>query len=198
MFACFIGGPCSGKTTTAALSFAQFKELGFPTDWIPEQARSEIARLRASSKRTGVQYELTDEIQLKIMLNQFRLEQDMYESTENLVFLLADGSVLNSLLYLSAETRESGEVQQLITAAVSRYDVIFYCAPIGEYSVLDPNRPHSYKESLKLDADLHSLVLENTDLALKEPVQVLTGPAAHRAGAVRSYLLQKTRLQGRL
>lgn len=189
MFASFVGSPASGKTTTAALTFASFKELGVSCEWIPESARSVIANIRtARGLKPRDPLKLSDAETISIMRQQFAIEQDMYLATGNEVFLLADGSVLNSLLYLPAAVREQDQVKNFALTAAKNYDVIFYCPPVRQQNQFDPNRVHSLEESRAIDAEA-KLVLSGLGRQVKAPIIALVGSPTDRASTVKNYLM---------
>ncbi len=191
MFASFIGSPASGKTTTAALTFAGFKELGIPTEWIPEKARTLIAGWRSmQGLAPGAPMHLDDFSHLTIMKEQYLIEKQMFFATGNEVYLLADGSTLNSLLYMSPKTRELPYVQEAASKAAEMYDVIFYCPPILQQATFDPNRVHTFEQSKEIDSRVHEM-LAAFEGKIKAPVIALIGTPVARAAMVKEYLLRE-------
>jgi thymidylate kinase len=195
MFASFIGSPGSGKTTTAALAFAGLKEIGLPVEWIPERARTYIASLRASKKLAPTQpLKLNDNDTLTIMKEQFLVEQTMLESTGNQVALIADGSTLNSLVYLSLEARTQELVQKAALEAAKNYDVVFYCPPVRTPPGFDPNRIHTLEESRGLDQKIQEM-LDRLQGKINAPIIALIGTPAARSLTVKNYLLAEGRMR---
>jgi hypothetical protein len=145
----FLGCPCSGKTTTAAKAFADLKDMGVSAEFIPEQARLYIATKRFLDP--GEPVLLGDEDQLHIMKKQELIEKIMVSGAGATTVVIADSTVLNTLLYMTPETRASEDVQEIIQRALARYDLIFYCSPVKPPLSLDPNRIHDEQQSLALD-----------------------------------------------
>jgi predicted ATPase len=153
MLIAFVGTPCSGKTTTAARLFADLKDAGHPAEFIPEEARRYIAVRRLN----GDTRPLIDSNQVDIMSIQMESERLMGLSSPDSV-VVADSSAVNALLYMSPEFRGTPSIQHAALAAASRYDVVFRCHPVRPGSQYDPNRVHSFDESLKLDAEVEPLL----------------------------------------
>lgn len=181
----FIGCPCSGKTTTAAMTFADLKLMGISTEFIPEQARHYIATKRCDQWFSD-HVTLTDEDQLEIMRQQSGMEDVMTASKGAVV--VTDSSVFNTLLYLSEAKLAHDDVQWLIEAALERYDLLFYCAPVKMLPTLDPNRIHSEEQSLELDKKIPAL-LKRFAPDLK-PIFLL-GDAKERHHVVTKSILEK-------
>jgi hypothetical protein len=155
----FIGCPCSGKTTTAALAFADLKNMGIASEFIPEQARLYIAERRVHD---GLRPEdalfLSDEDQKLILTKQFDYETTLIKACGPEVKIVADSSVLNTLLYMSPEAR--AEVRPLVEEAVLRYSLLFYCGPVKPPLSLDPNRIHDEQASMEIDKKIPVLLEE--------------------------------------
>jgi nicotinamide riboside kinase len=184
-----IGSPCSGKTTVAAKLFAELKDLGLPTDYVAEQARLFIANKRFLQVKAGEGegVALTDEDQLAIARQQFRHELIMSDPR---TILITDSSVLNSLLYMSENFRQSEEVQSLAKAAAARYDLLFICHPVQRPDGIDPNRIHGEDFSLKVHDSigpiLQSFMFEASELDIKH----LVGPSRVRLQGALSTTLE--------
>lgn len=163
----FIGCPQSGKTTTAAMAFASLKEVGLVAEFIPEQARYHIAKLRL---KLGIdkQLILKDEDQLDILKRQLELDSLMVEACGQHVIVISDSSPLNSVLYMSEEFRKSQEVQDLLQKSVKITNLSFYAHPIPYVNVIDPNRLHSQAESLKIDSQIFELLKQFPELKVQE------------------------------
>ena len=155
----FIGCPCSGKTTTAAMTFADLKTMGIATELIPEQARLVIAekRVRQNLKPEDT-VELTERDQAEIIGKQEEYETLLLQACGPEVTLIADSSVLNTLLYMEPELR--AEMHDEVAEFLPRYDLLFYCSPVKPPSAQDPNRVHSYEQSLKIDREIPKLLSE--------------------------------------
>lgn len=158
MIVTFLGVPCSGKTTTATKLFADLKEAGIPAEFVPEYARQYIASLKYDSP--GEDVKLDDGDQISIMVEQARLERVFAKACGPDVVLVVDGCALNTLLYLSSGARQNPVVQSIVKMSMKAYDVVFVCEPVQALDGLDPNRIHSWEESLQLNGVLESLLLK--------------------------------------
>ena len=169
MLISFIGSPCSGKTTTAAMLFSKLKEGGLPVEFLGEYARLYIAERRLSLRAEGVQkLTLTDQDQMNILVTQAKQEILMNQSLEGIPggVVVSDTSCLNSLLYMSPEQRQSPKVREWIRIVMKSNYLTFYCKPVDIPSyqkALDPNRVHSQEESQAIDQDLPE-ILKNLDV----------------------------------
>lgn len=180
----FIGSPSSGKTTTAALVFADLKDMGVTAEFIPEQARTYIAEKRLSLRQTpGSSVHLDDDDQRAIMLRQMRYEEMLLQSTGQGSLIVTDSSVFNTLIYMSDTTRS--EVTTMLREHLKKYQFLFYCAPVKMPASCDPNRVHNQEEALKLDHEIPKL-LEVFDL---KPT-ILTGTSSQRRSVVTRKILE--------
>ncbi len=152
MIVSFIGCPASGKTTTAAMLFAELKKLGISAEFICEEARIHIASIRYEQGLSPSDpVHLTDRDQQEIMEAQWQSEEVLSTVCGPSVVVVSDSSALNSLLYMSPARRDSQEVQDLLE--VYRCDLVFYTPPLATVTHgLDPNRVHSQSESLRIDS----------------------------------------------
>jgi predicted ATPase len=146
MLISFIGAPCSGKTTSAARLFADLKDLGYPAEFVAEAARLYIAKKKNHYGDTS--FSLSDVDQLMILSLQKSAEETMNHRGS---LVVTDSSVFNTLLYLSDESQEDPKVREDISSAKKRYDLIFRCPPVKASTECDPNRVHSFEESLGLN-----------------------------------------------
>jgi thymidylate kinase len=146
----FVGSPCSGKTTTAALVFAHLKDEGLLTEFVSEQARLYISRKRFQSLSPEKAVVLTDDDQEAIMASQALTEEHMSVSVGDYGVLISDASPLNSLLYMSEERRESKNVKKYIEMTVKNTDLLFFAHPVISKMHTDPNRIHSLEQSILL------------------------------------------------
>ncbi len=157
MLLSIIGSPCSGKTTTAAMVFAQLKEHGILAEFIPEQARTYIARKRIQQGLTSEDpVLLTDDDQLKIMNLQIDLEKVMKQACNPETVIVCDSSSLNALFYMSDELLQSEQIKSMIEEAKILYDGIFYCPPLKSFVAGDSNRVHG----MDFSHEFHSRVPE--------------------------------------
>ena len=155
MLVTFLGAPCSGKTTTAARVFADIQDAGYPAEFIAEQARLYIAKLRYACKQGGFEFKLTDGEQCRIMQGQLVAEQVF--SSEKSLITITDSSVLNGMLYLQAEHLRNLQ-EGVVKTEANLVSVAFLCYPVKAPLMADPNRVHSEEESLKLHDSLKGLI----------------------------------------
>lgn len=187
MLIAFIGPPCSGKTTTAARLFADLKDAGYPAEFLPEHARRYIAQRRLR----GITEPLNDEDQLHIMGSQEAEEKLMKLSSPDSV-CVADSSAINAFLYMTKDFRDNLLIKRDVYEAAQRYSLIFRCSPVRPGSLYDPNRVHSFDESVALDELVNPLLSHLVDL---DRVVHLFGPQKMRAqkayGAVLEAIVQE-------
>lgn len=164
MLVSFIGCPSSGKTTTAAMTFARLKDMNFTTEFIVEAARKYIIHKRLEDGLSpGTHPVLTDGDQIHIMAEQFGLEEEYIWSCGPEMTIITDSSPLNALLYMGAKTRASTQVQDIRKKVLERDTLYFYCPPIPPGDREDQNRVHSYEESLKVDESI-GIILADVSL----------------------------------
>jgi nicotinamide riboside kinase len=152
----FIGCPSSGKTTTAAMLFAKFKERGIPSEFICEEARKYIMTQRWNRKiPPEISLSLSDRDQQNIMTQQFKVEEMTKEVCGNKVIVICDSSALNALLYMTPGYRE--QIPHFIEIAKRQIDLAFYLHPVRMPNIFDPNRIHDEATSLRINEDLLSV-----------------------------------------
>jgi len=181
----FIGAPCSGKTTTAAMLFSSLKETGISCELSSEQARLYIARKKVQLKLSPKQFPtLTDKDQVKIMVQQLEVDEALVTSCGCDVLVISDSSPINSLLYMGTKTRTASEVQEYIRRSLKITSATFLAAPIVRRNgVADPNRIHSQAQSDLVQQQIPAL------LSSLPPFKVidLCGSPAERLLAVQNY-----------
>jgi len=152
----FIGGPCSGKTTSAARLFAEFKDSGQSTEYIAERARWHIAKKKYELLRRGLEskFVLDDLDQLSILSDQEHAEDVMNQDN---IIVITDSCVLNTFLYLGDNVLNSPSIQQFGRQVAKRYDVLFVCAPVARPFGIDPNRVHDEEASRIIHEKVASL-----------------------------------------
>lgn len=170
MLISFIGAPCSGKTTTAAMVFAALKDAGQLAEFVPEQARWYIARKRKSAFEAHCKAEmadlakpiggiapwsfpvsLSDADQIEIMGQQRQADDLMYMTAGPGTTIVTDSSPINSLFYMSDEVQELQSKGEAIQAACKHTSLFFYVKPISCQVTGDLLRIHSDKFSRELD-----------------------------------------------
>jgi hypothetical protein len=149
----FAGGPASGKTTSAMKLFTYFKETGIPVELVPEFARLYIAMKRLQNHN----FVLDDRDQLNIQGTQVAWEEAMDASCgPECVNVISDSWSVLALLYMSDHGKEIALKEAEVAA--QRATLICYCKPIAPSFIKDPNRVHSYQESLEIDKQVESLL----------------------------------------
>ncbi len=178
MLLSFIGSPCSGKTTMAAMLFASLKETGQNAEFVPEQARIYIAKKKLETCyargeeeiRTNVfggvppwntKIELTDEDQYLIMLQQRAADDLMQLSSGPGTTIIADSSPINALFYMSKEKQKLYAQDQIIVQAAHQTSLFFYVKPLAlQNKTEDSLRIHNEKFSKELDNQILPLLTE--------------------------------------
>lgn len=157
-----LGCPCSGKTTTAAMAFAELKQSGFLTEFITEQARYYIAKKRVELEASPKEViKLNDDDQLCIMTKQTEMEEIYKKACDPSTIILCDSSSLNALLYMSDDFLSDQRVQENIQKALSQYDMVFYATPLEGFSAYDSNRVHDKAFSESFDQRLPDFCLKH-------------------------------------
>lgn len=183
MLVTFVGSPCSGKTTCAALIFSALKDAGVQAEFISEQARLYIAERRAVSTQEPMT--LTDIDQILIMKKQLDIESLLLDSCRRPdVVLVSDSSPMNSLLYMSTAARQELSVRNAVQKHLQHLPLTFYVNTVSPGFGVDPNRIHDMEASRRID-------LEVLDVVNKEgmiPIH-LVGDSRHRTDMALSYIL---------
>lgn len=143
MLICFIGSPCSGKTTAAAALFSELKNTGHAVEFIPEFAREYIMMNRSQGKK-----ELTKKDQGFIYTNQ-KLKEDFYKKNSPNSIIISDGSTINSYFYGLDDKLDLRE-------ELRRYDMVFFCSNITGKFELDDNRIHDKDFSKSMEIKMES------------------------------------------
>lgn len=178
----FIGSSGSGKTTTAAMVFARLKNLGIASEFVTEQARLYISEVRYSSKNQG-NILLNDEDQLLIMTRQLKSEITVEYSVNGIGNIICDSSPLNALFYMSPEFRNDPRVKALVNKTLESTGTVFYCEPVLDLSILDPNRIHSAEESARIDKNIFA-VLQDVCPEYAKKIKYLKGDPEARCSKV--------------
>lgn len=145
MLICFIGSPCSGKTTAAAALFSELKNMGYASEFIPEVAREHIMMKR---RATGDQEpSLTKMDQVDIYRKQEHKEELYRNNCPNSI-IISDGSTINSYFYGLDHVLDLGQ-------EISRYDLVFFCENIERF-IRDDNRVHDAPFSRDMEMRIHT------------------------------------------
>jgi hypothetical protein len=187
----FIGCPCSGKTTTAAMTAARLKEVGVGCEFVVEQARLYIAEKRRSLKlKPTDSLALNDDDQIAIMQKQLYVEGLMADAVGDDVILVTDSSPLNSLLYMSPSVQDRAVALGLVQEAIDTADLVFYVPPVQQPDYLDPNRIHDKEASLRIDLLIPFLMDALAPSVWKKAIRV-DGPPASRLNQVTAALMSR-------
>jgi len=181
----FIGPPCSSKTTTAALIFAQLKEKGIVCEFLVEEARHYIANKKWASKQSEVV--LSDNDQVQIFKDQLQKLKIVKYSSPNSIVLL-DSSPLNSLFYMS-DAALSTFGDKWILETLSLVDLFFYSPSVG-FTGNDPNRIHTAQQ-ISLIEDKIDDVLRGYCDPIFPKLLPLSGSAKIRAQLGLGKILEK-------
>lgn len=165
----FVGCPQSGKTTTAAMLFAAFKETGVVAEFSSEQARFYIARRRVEQQlQPEDSLELTDFDQYKIMAAQVEHDEILVKACGPRVMIISDSSPLSSLLYMTPGFRSNPDVLKLCDRSLRITDVSFYAHPIYRPYINDPNRIHTEAQSRVIDSQIPEMLKAFPELPVVE------------------------------
>src|SRR5690606_16964767 len=134
----FVGSPYSGKTTTAALLFAELKKCGIQAEYLPEYARDRIREM----KDLGVPVVLDDAAQWAIRDIQEKLERRHLANNGEGAITITDGSTANSFFYGGSDSLER---------EVVRYDLLFFSRNIQSRTGKDDNRIHDLDFSREME-----------------------------------------------
>lgn len=183
----FLGCPSSGKTTTASRLFSNLKESSFKCEFIPEQARFFIAERRVSlGLQPNEKLTLSDEDQYEILSKQIYMEDLMLNSCGQDTIVVSDSSPLNALLYMTESFRDTYKVKIAIDFIKSQNRLYFYATPVSWHGGSDPNRIHTYQESLDIDKKINTLLLPLVNQSV-----LLTGTPEIRARLATSEVMSK-------
>jgi nicotinamide riboside kinase len=195
MLAAFVGVPCSSKTSTAARLFADLKERELSAEFLGEYARIYIAQKRRLEADAFVGLDNLD--QAAILQEQAKLEEVL--SADHRCVVIADSSAINSLLYMSDDFIRLSEryimpygqknIIELARECAARYDLVFRCTPVRPGVMYDPNRIHSYEQSLELDKRLPA-IFDLVGLDKRKVVQ-LYGDVPYRVGEASAAVMRK-------
>ncbi len=184
----FMGAPISGKTTTAARLFAGLKDDGYVAEFLPEQARTHIARLRYEAAKNDEPVRQLDDLDQKdILLAQYEMEVVFTETSPQSV-IVTDCAAFLALLYMTPAVRHMHDVLPKARASAARFDLLFRCHPVKPGDLYDPNRLHSFEQSQVLDAQLDE-VLKLVGVGPEKVVE-LVGPSHVRASHARHALTE--------
>lgn len=179
----FIGCPSSGKTTTAAKVFAELKDRGVVTEFIPEQARWYIAEKRNLYQvPSDLNVFLTDSDQRTIAYNQSMAETNLLLACQDTV-VITDASSYCAGLYMSAKGLE--DYTDWLKDTANHYDILFYTAPVTRPLTRDVNRVHDEAYSLRLDSEIPAYL---ESMGLK--AVTLTGNSQERTQTALVHILE--------
>lgn len=166
----FLGVACSGKTTLAARIFAELKELGINSEFIPELARYYIAEKKLFENTNNIT--LTDKDQFEILNRQYKTENMFINSLGTNGIVITDSTIFNTIAYFS-ETVFNDNLfnfnRYMNTYDLNRYNLLFYCPPVKMPVNTDPNRVHSAEQINRMsEGFLNKVKKLNPDLNIIE------------------------------
>jgi hypothetical protein len=162
----FVGAPCSGKTTSAALLFAQLKDDGVVAEFVAERARYYIAKKKYETERLDAGSDGCRGSDRPFdgrgpVPDHARAVRDAAHPASRVGdggVVVSDASALGALSYMSEEGRASEEAARWIQAANKDTHLLFFAHPIDGYDRLDPNRIHSADQALVIHNEIPSLL----------------------------------------
>jgi len=181
MMISFIGAPCSGKTTTAAKVFATLKESGIAAEFVPEYARVHIAELRVKGK---LKDRLSDQDVMVIGMRQ-RILQEIVKHGSPSSVVIADSSPILSLLYLE---QPNDAFKEQVRNAMKETDLVLLCEPVPPPVMKDPNRLHTFEESLEYHERLKKILAD--DFPELDPV-LLVGDIDYRVSTAFAAIMER-------
>lgn len=181
----FVGSPCSGKTTTAAMLFAALKEQGHVCDFITEQARSYIAKHRfAQGLGPNDPVQLSDEDQIHIMDAQLSLDRAFRFAVGDSGLVICDSTPLLGLMYMNPETRNDPRVKRIVEESVKTTDILFFCPAVSPPPGLDPNRVHTLEQSREVERNLFPVFQQHCPGIFSKVVPLKGLPTTRHSQAV--------------
>lgn len=180
----FVGSPFSGKTTTAAHVFAELKRLGYPVEFLPEEARNFIRTKRASGN-WGEKPALDDDDQIAICHGQYTQEDFIMKFSGSDVCLVTDGSSLNAFFYLN-EPRMDPDL------FVPDYTLLFFCRNIERTGdQVDGNRVHDADFSMQIDSKMKAFFDRENYYQVRE----ISGDIETRVAQCLKQIAEEIRIQ---
>lgn len=146
----FFGGPGSGKSTTAAYVFSQFKMRGFGCQYVNEYAKDCVYQQR---------FALLQKDQLYILAKQNH-KLKMLEIGAKIDFAIVDSPLLLSNIYGHYNNSVPQSFYKLVLDYFNSYDnVNFFIERNSKFEA--NNRIHNQEESIKIDNYIKQYLVEN-------------------------------------
>ncbi len=192
MLVSFVGAPGSGKTTTAAMVFADLKEEGMVCEFITEQARAYIAECRYRYQIDSSQpVSLSDEDQVEIMERQQKIDM-VFSYSAGSELVIADSSPLNALLYMTESMRMSPYVKNVTREAAEAVDLVCFAPTIHPGTHFDPNRVHNYEQSIEIEKSLNTVFNTYCPEILPKVLRLSGSPQTRKSQVIRAIMELRT------
>lgn len=145
-----VAGPCAGKTTMAALIFAEMKIQGYNVEYVSEYAK-QLVWLK--------EFELLNN-QHHVSLYQFKLFDAMKDAVE---YIVTDGSLLHGLYYNRSNKDNVSNIEkteQFILKCFGNFNNINIFLDRIDNPYMPEGRLQSFKEALEVDKELENILQE--------------------------------------
>lgn len=188
----FVGSPCSGKTTTAAMLFASLKEAGYICEFSIEQARLFIAEKRFNDAIRQGNLLLTNENQEEIMRRQLHTDSILQWISYGKTITISDSSPLGALFYMTPEYIQHPTIQNYIKKTCLICDFLFYSDLVhtcSEYQI-EPNRVHDYTQAQEIDGKIYNTLKTYSPEIIPKLIP-LSGPPLQRHSKALQIILQE-------
>lgn len=146
-----VSGPGAGKTTMAALIFAEMKILGYNVEYVPEYAK-QLVWLKEFETLNNQHY---------VSHRQFRLFDSMREAVD---FIVTDGSLLHGLYYNRTNTHNVSNIEKtelFILECYRSFDNINIFLDRADNPYMQEGRIQSSNEALEVDKTLKEILSEH-------------------------------------
>jgi len=130
-----LGGPCSGKSTAAALCYVRLKQAGYNVEFAPEVAKACVW--------SGAVSALSDQLYLLGQSN--RLLQVLEGQCDAAI---TDGSILTCLVY---NTRKLQKLDDIVLEAFHQYNNFVYVVKRDHADYIQSGRVQTEAQSIELD-----------------------------------------------
>ena len=146
----FVAGPSSGKSTMAALLFAELKTMHLRAEYVQEVAKFLIYQEKFE--------ELNN--QYNVSMSQYNLLKSIDGQVQ---FICIDSPLILGLYYnknYESNICNVEKVEKIILDKMSEFDNIYIFLERNDFPYETSGRVHSFDESVKIDQDLKLLLGE--------------------------------------